>query len=185
MKLTKPQQKMLAALLGALAGCLVFLWVYGTAPLNVGWDAWILNGYDETDVQQHYAGWLLFRNSHWTFPLGLADTIAAPDGTIISYTDSIPWVSIFFKLLRGVLPATFQWFGWYVLACFALQGAAGALLALRRGSLPFAVLGGALFACLPTLWEPQSRRQHCACPRQSRPRLQDQGRTHRLRRRRP
>lgn len=151
MKTTK--QKLAAALLGALAGLLVFLWVYGTAPLNVGWDAWILNGYDETDVQQHYAGWLLFRNSHWTFPLGLADTLAAPDGTVISYTDSIPWASIFFKLLRGVLPATFQWFGWYVLGCFALQGAAGALLTLRRGSLPFAALGGALFACLPTLWE--------------------------------
>ena len=145
------------ALLGALAGVTVFLLLYGTATLHPAWDAWVLNGYDETDVQQHYAGWVLFRNSHWAFPLGLADTIAVPDGTAISYTDSLPWVSILFKALRGVLPSTFQWFGWYTLLCFALQGAAGALLTARRATgrqaVLLACLGGALFACLPTLWE--------------------------------
>lgn len=149
---------LLPALLGAVAGIAVFLWVYGTAPLHVSWDNWILGGYDELDVQQHYAGWLLFRNSGWSFPLGMADTIAIPDGTAISYTDSLPWVSIFLKLLRGVLPGTFQWFGLYVLGCFALQGAAGGLLCARglTGRVQAAVtglLGGALFACLPTLWE--------------------------------
>ena len=147
-----------AALLGAAAGVAVFLWVYGTLPLHTGWDAWIMAGYDEWDVQQHYAGWLLFRNAHWTFPLGMADTIALPAGTAISYTDSLPWVSIALKLLRGVLPSTFQWFGWYVLFCFAMQGAAGALLCLRgmSGRVAPALTApvcGALFACLPTLWE--------------------------------
>lgn len=147
------QKRWPAALLGALAGILIFLWVYGAAPLNVSWDGWIANGYDEMDVQQHYAGWLLFRNSHWTFPLGKADNLAAPDGTIISYTDSIPWVSIALKALRRFLPPVFQWFGWYVLACFALQGAAGALLVRRKAGLPVSVLGGAQFVCLPSLWE--------------------------------
>lgn len=145
------------ALIGAMAGTAVFLLVYGTATLHPTWDGWILNGYDEWDVQQHYAGWVLFRNSHWAFPLGLADTIAAPDGTVITYTDSLPWVSIGFKLLRGLLPSTFQFFGWYTLVCFAFQGAAGALLCARglRGKTGLAVagLGGLLFACMPTLWE--------------------------------
>ncbi len=156
---TRPRRpRLLAALLGGCAGAAVFLWLYGAAVLNPGWDAWILNGYDEWDVQQHYAGWLLFRNSHWSFPLGLADTLAVPDGTVISYTDSLPWVSIFFKLLRGVLPATFQWFGLYTLLCFYLQGAAGALLCsrgvrTRAGAVCLPLLTGALFACLPTLWE--------------------------------
>ena len=137
----------------------MFLWLYGAAVLDPGWDAWILNGYDEWDIQQHYAGWLLFRNSHWTFPLGFADTIAAPDGTAISYTDSLPWVSIFFKLparhaarhLPVVLACT---------RCSALRcrGRPGALLCTRgaRCGAPLAVgafLSGALFACLPTLWE--------------------------------
>lgn len=149
----------LCALLGAVAGIAVFWMLYGTMTLDVTQDGWILNGYDETDIQQHYAGWLLFRNSHWTFPLGMCDTLAAPDGTVISYTDSLPWVSIFFKLLRGVLPSTFQWFGWYILFCFAMQGAAGALLCTRGRMLEsrvapvFGAVGGLLFACLPTLWE--------------------------------
>ena len=149
----------LCALLGAAAGIAVFLMLYGTMTLDVSNDGWILNGYDETDIQQHYAGWLLFRNSHWTFPLGMCDTLAIPDGTILSYTDSLPWVSILFKLLRGFLPSTFQWFGWYTLFCFAMQGAAGALLCTRGKMLAsrvaplFGALGGLLFACLPTLWE--------------------------------
>ena len=49
------------ALLGAAAGIAVFLMLYGTVTLDVANDGWILNGYDETDIQQHYAGWLLFR----------------------------------------------------------------------------------------------------------------------------
>ena len=163
--MTIPQHKnrirtLAAALAGAAAGVAVFFWLYGAMTLDVTSDAWILNGYDETDILQHYAGWVLFRNSHWALPPGLCDTLAWPQGTMIAYTDSLPWVSMAFKLLRGALPSTFQWFGWYTLFCFAMQGAAGALLCTRgakSGSwgsrLAFAALGGLLFACLPTLWE--------------------------------
>ena len=38
-------------LLGALIGIGVFLCLYGTSTLHLGNDAWILNGYDEWDVQ--------------------------------------------------------------------------------------------------------------------------------------
>lgn len=159
-KRTLNRKKLLAFSAGILVGACVFILLYGTAVLDVTWDSWILNFYDESDIQQHYAGWLLFRNSHWGFPLGLADTIAAPDGTIISYTDSIPWVSIFFKAIRAFLPPTFQWFGWYIFVCFCLQGGVGALLTCRRiwgGTygeiLSFSLRGAALFSCLPTLWE--------------------------------
>lgn len=163
--MTIPQHKnrirtLAAALAGAAAGVAVFFWLYGAMTLDVTGDAWILNGYDETDILQHYAGWVLFRNSHWALPPGLCDTLAWPQGTMIAYTDSLPWVSMAFKLLRGALPSTFQWFGWYTLFCFAMQGAAGALLCTRGAKsggwgsrLAFAALGGLLFACLPTLWE--------------------------------
>lgn len=163
--MTIPQHKnrirtLAAALAGAAAGVAVFFWLYGAMTLDVTGDAWILNGYDETDILQHYAGWVLFRNSHWALPPGLCDTLAWPQGTMIAYTDSLPWVSMAFKLLRGALPSTFQWFGWYTLFCFAMQGAAGALLCTRGAKsggwgsrLAFASLGGLLFACLPTLWE--------------------------------
>ncbi|MGN0975970.1 MAG: DUF6311 domain-containing protein, partial [Gemmiger sp.] len=174
----KRLRQLATLLVGMAIGTAVFLALYGTRTLHVTDDSWILNGYDETDIQQHYAGWVLFRNSHWRFPLGLCDTLAAPDGTVISYTDSLPWVSIFFKLLRGVLPSTFQFFGIYTLFCFAMQGAAGALLTGRlvlwggyaygaTGSgcpgrrqtislwqgLVYSGVSALLFACLPTLWE--------------------------------
>lgn len=71
-------------------------------------------GYDESDIIQHYSGWLAFRNSEWSFPLGLAKDMAIEDGTYISFTDSIPWVAIFFKLFNQFLPETFQYFGLYV-----------------------------------------------------------------------
>ena len=163
--MTIPQHKnrirtLAAALAGAAAGVAVFFWLYGAMTLDVTSDAWILNGYDETDILQHYAGWVLFRNSHWALPPGLCDTLAWPQGTMVAYTDSLPWVSMAFKLLRGALPSIFQWFGWYTLFCFAMQGAAGALLCTRGAKsgdwgsyLVFAALGGLLFACLPTLWE--------------------------------
>ena len=152
--------RLAAACTGAAVGIAIFLWLYGTVTLDVTNDRWILNGYDETDILQHYAGWTLFRNSHWALPPGYCDTLAIPDGTMIAYTDSVPWVSMLFKLLRGFLPSTFQWFGWYTLFCFAMQGAAGGLLCTRSLKKSgwalqtvFAALGGVMFACLPTLWE--------------------------------
>lgn len=111
-------------------GLAAFLCLYGTAPLDPANDAWIWYGYDETDIHQHYAGWLGFRNSSWQFPLAQADALAYPavTGVNISFTDSLPWVSVLFKLLAPVLPAQFQWFGLYELAAFILQGMAAALV---------------------------------------------------------
>ena len=151
-------RKLAAALLGAGAGAAVFLWVYGAKVLDPGWDAWILASYDEGDIWQHYAGWMLYRISNWRLPIGMADAIAMPHGTLISYTDSLPWVSMLFRLFRHFLPQKFQWFGLYTFLCFCLQGMAGALLASRgalqkRGGLLLALGGGGLFACMPALWD--------------------------------
>ena len=89
-------------LLAALLGAAAFLIVYGQTPLHVTNDAWIMAGYDETDIIQHYSGWLAFRNSDWSFPLGLASDMACGEGTYISFTDSVPWVAIVCKLLRKI-----------------------------------------------------------------------------------
>ena len=154
----RDHRKLAAALLGAAAGAAVFLWVYGAKVLDPGWDTWILAAYDEGDIWQHYAGWMLYRISDRTLPIGLADAIAMPHGAMISYTDSLPWVSMLFRLFRRFLPQKFQWFGLYTLFCFCMQGTAGALLASRgalqkRGWLLLAVGGGGLFACMPALWD--------------------------------
>lgn len=114
--------------LGSILGVAAFLAIYGAAPLNPTNDIWLLGGYDEKDITQHYAGWLAFRNSPWAFPLGFASYASVPDGTIISYTDSIPWVAILCKVFRNILPDTWQYFGLYMLLCFMLQGTAAAML---------------------------------------------------------
>lgn len=148
------QSRLAPVLLAALVGAAVFLLLYGTVPLDVTNDAWIMAGYDEQDIMEHYAGWLAYRASPWRFPLGLAEKMGVGDGTIISYTDSIPWFAILFKLLRGILPATFQYFGLYSLLCYMLQGAAGYLLVqYKTGSRAYALIGSVFFSFSPILIE--------------------------------
>lgn len=110
-------------------GALAFVFLYGLDSLHVAFDQWILNGYVEEDIIQHYAGWMAFRDSPWGFPLGLAGNLGYPSGVVISFTDSIPLVSLFFKCFSKILPETFQFFGWYTLGCFVMQGTAAGLLA--------------------------------------------------------
>lgn len=113
---------------GIAVGFIVFGIIYGFGPLNVTNDKWIMSGYDEHDINQHYAGWVAFRNSAWHFPIGLADGMGG--GTYISFTDSIPWFAIFFKLILQIVSynGTFQYFGLYGLLCYILQAVAAGLL---------------------------------------------------------
>ena len=76
--------------LGALLGAAVFLLVYGIAPLDVANDAFCRGGYVEKDIQQHYAGWLFYRDSALRWPLGVSPAVNAPSGLSVAYTDSIP-----------------------------------------------------------------------------------------------
>lgn len=108
-----------------LIGAFTFLCVFGVIPLIVNDDRWILNGYIEKDVIQHYAGWMAFRKSAWQYPLGAFTGLM---GGIVSYTDSIPWIAIFFKLFESVLPETFQYFGIYIFVCYILQGITGGMI---------------------------------------------------------
>ena len=131
---------------GFILGTFVFLAIYGIEPLRVTGSAWIFEGVIESDILQHYAGWMFFRDSPWTWPLGLALNMGYPYGANISYTDSIPIVSIFFKVISAWLPEHFQFFGLYTLLSFALQGSAAALLLslFTKEKLP-ALLGTAIF----------------------------------------
>lgn len=122
------QKKRSRCLIYAAIGAVAFVLIYGTDALHVTFDWWILNGYVEEDIIQHYAGWMAFRVSDWSFPLGLTRSLGYPEGVVISFTDSIPLVSIFFKCLSGILPQTFQFFGWYVLFCFMMQGICAGIL---------------------------------------------------------
>lgn len=109
---------------GIAVGIIVFGIIYGYGPLIVTNDKWIMSGYDESDIILDYAGWSLSRNSPWRFQLGLADNM--DDRMYISFTDSMPWVAIFFKLVLQIVryDGTFQYWGIYDLLCYILQAIA-------------------------------------------------------------
>lgn len=149
-----PGKEIGMCLCAAGIGFFIFLSIYGWTSLNVQNDAWIMAGYDEVDIKQHYAGWLAFRNAKWTFPLGMAEDMAVGTGTIISFTDSIPWMAIFFKLFRNLLPETFQYFGLYTALCYILQAiAAFKILYGRTKGLFYSYTGTLLFCFAPILME--------------------------------
>src|SRR5699024_4896446 len=89
----KPGRLRLFAL-GAILGILAFLLVYCTASLDVTNDAFCRGGYLEKDIQQHYAGWLFYRQSALSFPLCVTTAVNAPQGVSIAYTDSIPLIAL-------------------------------------------------------------------------------------------
>ncbi len=157
----KNNDKFIIAVTGGMIGLLIFLIIYGIAPLNPTNDAFVLSGYLEKDIAQHYAGWKLFRNSPWDFPLGIGSDIEFPYGNSVSYTDSIPLFAIFFKLISSILPKTFQYFGIFVLLCFVLQGIFGALLvSLFAESKLYCGIGAIIFTLSPVMVERAFR--HCA-----------------------
>ena len=158
---TKSNKNLIIPLIGAAIGLAVFLLIYGFAPLNPLNEQFVISGYLEKDIAQHYAGWKLFRNSPWQFPLGVGSDIEYPYGGSVSYTDSIPLFAIIFKLLSPVLPATFQYFGLFVCTCFVLQGIFGALLtSLFNECKVFCGIAAAFFCISPVMVERAFR--HCA-----------------------
>lgn len=110
-------------------GILCFVTIYGVKILDVTYDGWLCRG--DFDLFQHYIGWGHYRNSDFTFPIGLISTLSYPFSMSTIYTDSIPMVAVFFKLLSPCLPETFQYFGWYGLISFMLMGGFSMVL-LRR-----------------------------------------------------
>lgn len=126
-----------AFILGSALGFITFAFVYGFRIVNCFDDAWLLNG---GDLSQHYLGWCLYRNSEWTFPIGLTPEYVWPYKISFMYADVIPLCAVFFKLLSPLLPETFQYFGIWGLICYILQGGLAAVLLHRF--IPSAWLSG-------------------------------------------
>ena len=124
-------------LTGALLGVLVFLAVYGVRVLDPTSVDWVLNSLSPDPIQ-HYLGWELFRRSPVHLPyIGANYNAVYPFRTSVLFTDSLPLAALFFKLLGGILPTRFQYFGWWGLLCYALQGGlAQAVVARIAGVQP-------------------------------------------------
>ena len=138
-------------LLVALLATAIFTAVYGINVLNPLYEDWLLRG---GDLTQHYLGWCYYRSGKWTFPFGLTDRIAYPTYTSVIFTDSIPVLAVFFKLFSPILPDTFQYFGWWGLGSFILQGIfAVKILKEFEVSKLQAFLGSILFILSPVMIE--------------------------------
>lgn len=133
----------LSFLTGMLLGALVFLFIYGPYILNPQYDDWLLTEW--FDLSQHYAGWQLYRASDWNFPIGLCSNSFYPYKISVIYTDSLPLVSLIFKLLSPFLPETFQFFGLYGLLTYMLQGGFAKLLLKKAMEKEWQQNLGALF----------------------------------------
>lgn len=99
-------------------GTLIYFYLFGPATLNPAHYAWMLQG----DPAQHYLGWQFFRNEPWQWPLGRIARLGIPEGTGIVFTDAIPLLALLLKPFSGLLPAEFQYFGLWILACYLLTG---------------------------------------------------------------
>ena len=122
-------------LTGALLGALVFVALYGVQVLNPASVDWILNN-PSPDPSQHYLGWAFFRQSPVHLPyIGANYSNIYPYRTSVLFTDSIPLLALLFKCLGPLLPARFQYFGWWGLACYALQGGFAQAILARLGGV--------------------------------------------------
>lgn len=139
----------LQALIPIAIGLLGFFLVAGVSILNVQNIAWLGGALDPA---QHYLGWALYRNSPWTFPIGLNPHNGLEFSNSIVFSDSLPLLAILFKPFNFLLTDVFQYFGLWTLGCFVLQAwFAWKLLSLISDSLWIRVFGSFLFVFSPTM----------------------------------
>ena len=104
-------------LIPALLGSIAFFIVVGPVALNPT----RLDFAQGVDPFKDYMGWVFFRDTPWSFPLGLNPSYGLEFSNSVVFTDSIPLLAIFFKSIRQFLPEPFQYLGLWTLICFILQ----------------------------------------------------------------
>lgn len=135
-----------------LLGGLAFLLITGGGILDPGNVDWLMRG---GDVAQHWLGWQFFRQAPlWQWPLGANPDYGLALASSIVYSDSIPLLALLFKPFAPFLPASFQYFGLWLLCCFVLQSYfAWHLLGLITTNRSLRLLGCAFFLLAPAwLW---------------------------------
>lgn len=140
--------KLVENLLPLLLGVLAFFVIVGPRALYPTNIAWLGAG----DPAQHYLGWLFFRNSEWSFPIGLNPTYGLELGSAIVFSDSMPLFAFLFKPFASLLPEPFQYSGIWLLACFVLQAWFGwKLTGLLSDRIPIRVFSTGLFIFAPPM----------------------------------
>lgn len=131
-----------------LLGVASFFLVVGPRALDPRNIAWLGSG----DPTTHFLGWHFFRNSEWSFPIGLNPDFGIELSNAIVYSDSNPLLAFLFKPFSDFLPEVFQYFGLWLLACFVLQAWVGwKLVGLITRHQVIRVLGAGFFVFSPPM----------------------------------
>jgi hypothetical protein len=131
-----------------LIGVIAYFVIAGPRFLIPGNVAWLVGG----DPLFHYLGWAFFRNSPWSWPIGLNPLYGMDFSNSIVFSDSIPLFAILFKAVSGILGHPFQYFGIWTLFCFVMQAVlAYRLVGLISNSAKIQALGSVLFLFSPPL----------------------------------
>ncbi len=124
----------------------IFFYKFGWRLLDVTNIGWIFRiGFDNAT---EFISWEYYRAAAWSFPIiGTFSGYDYPTVTGVGLTGAIPLLAIPLKILSPILPAEFQYFGWWFLACYVLQGwfALKLLKALKPQCSPVGLVIGALF----------------------------------------
>jgi hypothetical protein len=143
-----------------MMGCIAFLLVVDWRALDPQNTAWLMSG----DPLQHFLGWQFFRDSSWSLPLGLNPKNGLELSSSIVYSDSIPLIAMTLKVFNPLLPQIFQYFGMWLLACFALQAFfAWKLVSIASENILIKALGAGIFVfSLPMLSRLNEQTAHYA-----------------------
>ena len=127
------ERLIIAFVLGLIIGLVAFIIIYGIDVISFTNVKWLTDSAALEklwDLTQHYNGWLYYRQTPWTFPIGMTEGVCS-ESISVAYTDSIPLFAIIFKILSPILPASFQYFGLYELITYMLMGGFGALITYK------------------------------------------------------
>jgi hypothetical protein len=146
--MSERNKQILLTIAAGFIGASLYLLLIGPSTLYVQNVDWLL----KDDPGAHYLAWSFFRMEPWTFPIGGLSYYGVELASNIVFADGIPLVAIPMKIISPLLPNDFQYFGWWALGCFVLQGVAAVwLLGKFTKRTEVLLIGAALFAMQPVM----------------------------------
>jgi hypothetical protein len=119
---------------------------YWRAPRGVVGNSW-------ADISTAISGYYYFVRDAWTLPLFQAARLGVPDGTNIIFTDSIPIVALFGRLVYDATGLVINPYGGWTALCFvgSALSMTGLVTTLGQRSIATAMMATVSGLCMPAL----------------------------------
>ncbi|NJN33325.1 MAG: hypothetical protein HC817_02775 [Saprospiraceae bacterium] len=152
----------------SLLACAIFLCRFGIETLDITNINWIFRL--SFDPATEFIAWQYYRWTDWHFPiLGFMEGYNYPMQTGTGMTALIPPLAFLVKIFSPILPTEMQYFGWWLLLCYVLQGVFGVKILrglAHRNHLTIndltLFIGACFFLCAPIMWH-RSGHIHMIC----------------------